>query len=93
MWEKVEHNKNCLRRYQKYLTSGKIKKKNWLLPWGSIEYHGPHLPLYTDSIIAYYISKVFSSKINGSVLKPIQKAICFHMRNFKGSKYFSKSSW
>ncbi len=42
-----------------------------ILPIGSTEQHGPHLPLSTDSIIAEEIAKIFATHINGVVAPTI----------------------
>jgi len=68
----------------------KHKNKNWIIPWGSIEYHGPHLPLLTDSIIAHHISKRIAEMIDTRVFKPINIGICFHMKGFSGTVSYSK---
>ncbi|MFR5266384.1 creatininase [Clostridium sp.] len=42
-----------------------------ILPVGSVEQHGPHLPLYTDTIISEGFSKLLADKVNGIVMPPI----------------------
>jgi creatinine amidohydrolase len=39
-----------------------------LIPIGSIEQHGPHLPMGTDSIIAEYIAKSVEEKLSDKVI-------------------------
>lgn len=41
-----------------------------LLPMGSLEQHGPHLPLATDTIIADHISQIVSERLKNSFLMP-----------------------
>lgn len=42
-----------------------VKKSNIILiPVGATEQHGPHLPLFTDSIIAYEVAKRAADKIS-----------------------------
>ncbi len=67
-----------------------LDNKSWIIPWGSVEYHGPHLPLLTDSIIANYISLNVSEKIDAKVIKPLNTAVCFHMKDFPGTQSFSE---
>lgn len=42
-----------------------------ILPIGSVEQHGPHLPLFTDTIISEGFSKILAEKVNGIVMPAI----------------------
>lgn len=42
-----------------------------ILPIGSVEQHGPHLPLYTDTIISEGFSNLLSDRVNGIVMPSI----------------------
>lgn len=42
-----------------------------ILPIGSVEQHGPHLPLYTDTIISEGFSNLLGERINGIVMPSI----------------------
>ena len=53
----------------------KKKKQIAIIPVGSIEQHGPHLPISTDSDIVTEISLQFSDKINGVLLPTINYGI------------------
>ena len=53
----------------------KKKKQVAIIPVGSIEQHGPHLPISTDSDIVTEISLQFSDKINGVLLPTINYGI------------------
>ena len=53
----------------------KKKKQIAIIPIGSIEQHGPHLPISTDSDIVTEISFRFSEKINGLLLPTISYGI------------------
>ena len=53
----------------------KQKKQIAIIPVGSIEQHGPHLPISTDSDIVTEISLRFSKKINGVLLPTINYGI------------------
>ena len=55
----------------------KIKRKRQIaiIPVGSIEQHGPHLPISTDSDIVTEISSKLSEKINGLLLPTIYYGI------------------
>ena len=46
--------------YDFRITLKKIKRA--ILPVGSLEQHGAHLPVSTDSLIAEYIAKLLSEK-------------------------------
>ena len=52
----------------------KAASQNYLLilPVGSIEQHGPHLPLSTDVIIPYEISKALAKRTKAVVAPPIR---------------------
>ena len=47
-----------------------IQNSKVILPVGSMEQHGPHLPLSTDSIIAEYVAVAVSNKLPSSILFP-----------------------
>ena len=53
----------------------KKKKQIAIIPIGSIEQHGPHLPISTDSDIVTEISFRLSEKINGLLLPTISYGI------------------
>ena len=53
----------------------KKKKQIAIIPVGSIEQHGPHLPISTDSDIVTEISLRFSKKIDGILLPTINYGI------------------
>ena len=53
----------------------KKKKPIAIIPIGSIEQHGPHLPISTDSDIVTEISLQLSNKINGVLLPTINYGI------------------
>jgi creatinine amidohydrolase len=53
----------------------KKKKQIAIIPIGSIEQHGPHLPISTDSDIVTEISFRLSKKINGLLLPTISYGI------------------
>lgn len=42
-----------------------------ILPIGSLEQHGPHLPLCTDTVISYELSLLLAKEINGIVAPSI----------------------
>lgn len=56
-----------------------------LIPFGSIEEHGPHLPLGTDAIIAYEISLAASEGKDIIVSPPIYYGICRSTKEHPGT--------
>lgn len=64
----------------KYLT-GKFDKV--ILPVGSIERHGDHLPIGTDTMVAYELSKLVAEEVdNLLVLPPITYGVSGHYASF-----------
>lgn len=47
------------------------KKKVVFIPIGTIEWHGNHLPVETDFLVAQKICEILSQKTKGYVLPPI----------------------
>ncbi len=63
-----------------------MQEGRWLLlPFGSVEQHGPHLPLGTDLIVAEYICNRVGSTANGVVAPGMPYGVCRTMRNFPGT--------
>lgn len=59
-----------------------------LLPVGSLEQHGRHLPLDTDSFDAYWLAKEVAEKVKYPkplVLPPINYGISYHHLDFPGT--------
>ncbi|MDI6839771.1 MAG: creatininase family protein [bacterium] len=59
-----------------------------ILPVGSLEQHGPHLPLSTDAFDACWLSKKAVERIAGSkpiILPPINYGISYHHMAFTGT--------
>ncbi|TLX66792.1 MAG: creatininase family protein, partial [Thaumarchaeota archaeon] len=55
----------------------KTKRRVALIPVGSIEQHGPHLPVSTDSDIVSEISRRFSEKTGFLLLPTINYGVSF----------------
>ena len=53
-----------------------------IIPLGSLEQHGNHLPFSTDTIIVEYISKTISQKINAFLIPPIYFGVSFEHEPF-----------
>jgi len=56
-----------------------------ILPVGSVEVHGPHMPLGTDSITAFEIAKRAAEKEEAVVLPPLCYAYVLENRHFPGT--------
>lgn len=55
----------------------KKKTKRVIIPVGSLEQHGNHLPVSTDSLIAEYLARMVAEKIGAFVLPVISYGISF----------------
>jgi len=64
-----------------------VKRK--ILPIGSFEQHGPHLPLETDSLIAEKISRELSRNIQADLLETIKVSCSDEHADFSGTKSIS----
>jgi len=56
-----------------------------ILPVGSIEIHGPHMPTGTDSIAVYNVAKLAAEKEEAVVLPPFYYAYVPENRHFPGT--------
>lgn len=56
-----------------------------LLPFGTVEQHGPHLPVGTDLFYAEHICSAVAERINGLVAPALPYGVCRSMRNFPGT--------
>ncbi len=56
-----------------------------LLPFGTVEAHGPHLPLTTDLLQAEHICAAVAERINGLVAPALPYGVCRTFRNFPGT--------
>ena len=63
-----------------------IREERWLLlPFGTVEAHGPHLPLTTDLLQAEHICAAVGERINGLVEQALPYGVCQTFRNFPGT--------
>ena len=63
-----------------------MREGRWLLlPFGSVEQHGPHLPLGTDFLYAEHVCLAVAERVNGLVAPGFPYGICRTMRNFAGT--------
>jgi len=56
-----------------------------IIPCGSIEEHGTHLPLCTDSLQAEHVSLEVARKAGCLVAPPLRYGVCNSTRNFPGT--------
>jgi creatinine amidohydrolase len=63
----------------------RTKKDTALLPVGSLERHGDHLPLGTDTLIPDFISQKVAESLDCLVLPPVWYGSCKAMRSFAGT--------
>lgn len=56
-----------------------------LIPIGSLEQHGPHLPLATDTILAYEVAKKVAEKLKAALAPAIPFGISAEHINFSGT--------
>ena len=77
----VEEIKNLNQRiFANLLNSSKIDTV--IIPLGSIEQHGAHLPFSTDTIIVEYISKIIAQKKNAFLLPSLYYGVSFEHEPF-----------
>lgn len=55
-----------------------------IIPCGSVEEHGSHLPLWTDSLQAEYVALEVARKTGCLVAPPLRYGLCNSTRNFPG---------
>jgi creatinine amidohydrolase len=70
----VEVNLGVMRlEYTRWPDLANLKKRTFVIPLGSLEQHGPHLPVFTDSLIISYIANRIEELGSGKiVLLPVQ---------------------
>lgn len=71
-----------------------MKEGRWLLlPFGSVEQHGPHLPLGTDLFYAEHVCLAVAERVNALVAPGFPYGICRTMRNFPGTVSLSPETF
>ncbi|MGQ4833792.1 MAG: creatininase family protein [Candidatus Asgardarchaeia archaeon] len=82
--------------YLTYPKVGKlIREKNItraILPVGTVEAHGPHLPLGTDTIIPHELAKALADKLNALILPPVTYGVVTSLLGHPGSVTISRET-
>ena len=69
-----------------HLTGADVEKREFdkvILPLGSLECHGPHLPFGTDAFTAYLLSLEIAERVPGTiVLPPVNYGVSEHYQDF-----------
>ncbi len=65
--------------------SGLNETKTIILPVGATEEHGPHLPIFTDTIQALEVAKEAARRQGAFVAPPVHYGICRSTRGFPGT--------
>lgn len=63
----------------------KLARPVAVLPLGSFEQHGPHLPVALDTILADHFGRVVAREIGGALLPALPVFQCFEHSGFRGS--------
>ncbi|HTU03083.1 MAG TPA: creatininase family protein, partial [Candidatus Sulfotelmatobacter sp.] len=70
-----------------------MRAGRWLLlPFGTLEEHGPHLPLATDLLSAEHICLAVARQLGGLVAPGLPYGVCRTMRNLPGTVSLSPST-
>lgn len=73
------------------MTWGEVKgKERVIVPIGSIEQHGPHLPLNTDTLIAEGVSKEIASRLNAVIAPAVIPGVSVEHMDFPGTLSLSR---
>lgn len=79
--QKIFFDELNLKEVEKAAKEGKIV----IIPCGSVEEHGTHLPLCTDSIQAEYVALNVAQKTDSLVAPSLRYGLCNSTRNFPGT--------
>ena len=72
---------------------GQAKPGTVLLPIGSVEQHGPHLPIGTDTMLANDIAEAIGARIGALVLPAMPISTCREHRGGAGSVWMDAATW
>jgi creatinine amidohydrolase len=71
-----------------------VQDGRWLLvPLGSVEQHGPHLPLGTDLLYAEHVCEQVARLMTGIIAPGLPYGVCRTMRNFPGTVSLSPATF
>jgi creatinine amidohydrolase len=63
-----------------------MRQGRWIfVPFGTVEQHGPHLPLGADLYYAEHICSAVAEQLNGLVAPALPYGVCRSMRHFPGT--------
>jgi len=79
--EKLWFDELSMKEAEKAAKTGKIV----IIPVGSVEEHGDHLPLCTDSLQPEYVALEAAKKTKCLVAPPLRYGVCNSTRNFPGT--------
>jgi creatinine amidohydrolase len=79
--EKLWFDELSMKEAEKAAKEGKVV----IIPCGSVEEHGSHLPLCTDSLQAEYVAVEAARKAGCLVAPPLKYGVCNSTRNFPGT--------
>lgn len=78
-----------LRKLRVWETPGAVFERDFsdiaVLPVGSLERHGDHLPLGTDTLEALYVAERVSEELSASLYPPIWYGSSISLRSFRGT--------
>jgi creatinine amidohydrolase len=72
--------------------AGLDKTRTVVIPAGSVEEHGPHLPLGTDTIHVYEVCREAANRISVFIAPPLFYGVCRSTRNHPGTIGISAST-
>lgn len=64
-----------------------------VLPTGSVEQHGPALPLGTDALVAEALADTLATRDDAVVLPPVSVGVSEHHRQFHGTLWLSEDTF
>ena len=64
-----------------------------IIPIGSLEQHGPHLPLRTDSILAEYVAKSVADRLPSVLFPPLTIGFSLEHTEFPGTVSFAQQTF
>jgi creatinine amidohydrolase len=79
--ERVWFDELSMKEVEKVAKAGKVV----IIPVGSVEEHGSHLPLCTDSLQPEHVALEVAKKTKCLVAPPLRYGVCYSTRNFPGT--------